>query len=93
MRLRLSGPKIFGVRPTLSLGPEDFRTRIGQTGRFSEGSAPPSIGFVYVIRGEHGLIKVGSSTNPRARLAQLRTASPFPLEIDYLGFTRSVLYV
>ena len=93
MRLRLSGPKIFGVRPTLSLGPEDFRTRIRQTGRFSEGSAPPSIGFVYVIRGEHGLIKVGSSTNPRARLAQLRTASPFPLEIDYLGFTRSDLYV
>lgn len=93
MRLRLNGPKIFGVRPTVSFGPEDFKTRMGKPGRPSEGPAPPSIGFIYVIRGEHGLIKVGSSTNPRARLAQLRTASPFPLEIDYLGFTRSDLYV
>ena len=93
MRLRLNGPKIFGVRPTVSFGPEDFKTRMGKPGRSSEGPAPPSIGFIYVIRGEHGLIKVGSSTNPRARLAQLRTASPFPLEIDYLGFTRADLYV
>lgn len=93
MRLRLNGPKIFGVRPTVSLGPEDFGKRMGKPGRFSNGRPQPSIGFIYVIRGEHGLIKVGSSTNPRARLAQLRTASPFPLEIDYLGCTRSDLYV
>ena len=93
MRLRLNGPKIFGVRPTVSLGPEDFAKRTGRAGRSSQGLAPESIGFIYVIRGEHGLIKVGSSTNPRARLAQLRTASPFPLEIDYLGFTRADLYV
>lgn len=93
MRLRLNGPKIFGVRPTVSFGPEDFAKRSAKPSRFSQGVAPPTIGFIYVIRGEHGLIKVGSSTNPRARLAQLRTASPFPLEIDYLGFTRADIYV
>jgi hypothetical protein len=93
MRLRLNGPKIFGVRPTVTIGPEDFGKRMAKPSRFSQGVTPPSIGFIYVIRGEHGLIKVGSSTNPRARLAQLRTASPFPLAIDYLGFTRADLYV
>ena len=37
-----------------------------------------------MIRGEHGLIKLGTSTNPAARLAQLRTASPFPLDFAYV---------
>ena len=54
---------------------------------------PMSVGFVYVIRGEHNLIKVGSSTNPRARLAQLRTASPYPLQVEHLFFARADLYV
>ena len=43
--------------------------------------------FVYVIRGDHNLVKVGVSTNPNARLAQLRTASAFPIEFSYIACT------
>lgn len=41
------------------------------------------IEFVYVIAGEHGLVKVGITTNMQARLATLRTASPFRLKPHY----------
>lgn len=41
------------------------------------------IEFVYVIEGDHGLVKVGVTTNMDARLAQLRTASAFPLRPTY----------
>jgi hypothetical protein len=37
--------------------------------------------FIYVIRADNGLLKIGISTNPSARLAQLRTASAVPLTI------------
>lgn len=40
-------------------------------------------GFVYVIRGDHGMAKVGSSNNPERRLAELQTGSPYLLWIDY----------
>lgn len=43
----------------------------------------PGGGFVYVIRGDHGMTKVGSSTNPDRRLAELQTGSPYRLWIDY----------
>ena len=42
-------------------------------------------GFVYVVRGDHNLVKVGITTNPRARLAQLRPGSAFPIEYAYLA--------
>jgi hypothetical protein len=41
------------------------------------------IEFVYVIQGDHGLVKIGVTTNMDARLAQLRTASAFPLRPTY----------
>jgi hypothetical protein len=43
--------------------------------------------FLYVIRGDHNMSKVGVTTNPSARLAQLRTASAFPLDFSYLAVT------
>jgi hypothetical protein len=44
--------------------------------------------FIYIIRGDHGLIKIGISSNPTARLAQLRTASAVPLKIVYIAALR-----
>jgi len=75
MRFWFSGPRIFGVRPGVSFSPDDLRRR----------ASGPSGSFVYVIRGDHNLSKIGVSTNPDARMAQLRTASPFPLEFAYIS--------
>ena len=80
MRFFFGGPRVMGLRTGISLGPEDFRVRLG-SGQQSGDTG----GFVYVIRGEHGLVKVGVSTNPSARMAQLRTASPFPLTFAYVA--------
>ncbi|GGH14888.1 hypothetical protein GCM10007036_14490 [Alsobacter metallidurans] len=77
MRLFVGWPRVFGVRTGMILGPEDFAPRGG-------GAPRAESGFVYVIRGDHGLVKVGFSTNPEARLATLRTASPFPLAFAYV---------
>jgi hypothetical protein len=46
-------------------------------------SGPPSrIGWIYVIRNDSAnAVKIGFSTSPLRRLAQLQTASPSPLWI------------
>ena len=41
----------------------------------------PLARFVYVIGPEQGLQKIGLATDPHARLATLRTASPFELHV------------
>jgi Meiotically up-regulated gene 113 len=38
----------------------------------------------YVIAGNHGLVKIGMSTNPEARLATLQTGSPHKLRLAYV---------
>lgn len=73
MRLFFLGPRFFGIRPGISLGREDFRQRRSQ-------EAPIQGSFLYVIAGPPGLIKVGVTTDPRARLAALQTGSPYPLK-------------
>ena len=45
--------------------------------------------FLYVIRGDHNMVKVGVTTNPSARLASLRTGSAFPIDFDYIAVTPS----
>jgi hypothetical protein len=84
MRLPFFGPRILGMRPGISLGPEDFRSRRRAAPQRAVSSIEGS--FVYVIRGEHNLVKIGVSTNPDA-LASLRSASPFALDIVYTAFT------
>jgi T5orf172 domain len=80
-RLWLSGPRIFGMRPGISFRFDELLRRPPPR-RQLQGS------FIYIIRGDHGLIKIGVSTNPSARLAQLRTASAVHLEIAYVGALR-----
>jgi hypothetical protein len=87
MRLYAFGPRIMGLRTGISLGPEDFRARRRAVSAPADRSASND-SFIYVLRGDHGLLKVGISTNPVARLATLRTASPFPLEMVYVAVTQ-----
>jgi hypothetical protein len=83
MRLLLFGPRIFGLRTGLSLGREDFARFAGQT--TSASAIDPDHSFLYVIKGDHGLCKIGQTANPNARLAQLQTASAVPLEFAWIG--------
>lgn len=83
MRFWVGGPRIFGLRTGVSFGPGDFAPRRAAPRGSMNGS------FVYVIRGQHNLVKIGVSTNPAARLATLQTASPFKLELAFLARTNS----
>jgi len=84
MHFFFSGPRLFWglVRPGIVLEPRDFRRSV-PTGSV-EGS------FIYAIEAVSGngpLVKIGITTNPRARLAALGTASPYPLRLRYLAAT------
>jgi hypothetical protein len=46
--------------------------------------------FVYVISGEHGRQKIGSSDNPRQRIKDLQTGSPYPLKFEFIGETENL---
>src|SRR6185437_8499627 len=90
MRFFFGGPRFFGIRPGVILGPRDFRRFFGG-GRASAAGAMTG-SFVYAFKGDHNLVKIGISTNPDARLAQLRTASPFPIDYAYVGVTPGTGY-
>ena len=77
MRFFLGLPRILGLRTGVILGKDDI---------FEKRSArrPPQEGsFVYVVKGDHRLAKIGVTTNPNARLAALRTASGLPISSEY----------
>jgi predicted GIY-YIG superfamily endonuclease len=40
-------------------------------------------GFVYLLEAQTGIFKIGSSKNVARRVAQLQTASPFPLTLRH----------
>src|SRR5213593_3218516 len=82
---RLFGKRLpFGIRPGMSFSPSDF-TSGTSTQRAVGGQIKGS--FVYVVRGDHNMSKIGVTTNPRARLAQLKTGSAFPIGFAYLAAT------
>jgi hypothetical protein len=86
MRVFFSGPRILGIRPGISFGAEDLFG--GRRSRTRAASGEPMTGsFVYVVRGDHNLVKIGVTTNPRARLASLRTGSAFPIDFSYIAVT------
>jgi Meiotically up-regulated gene 113 len=86
MRFFLIGPRVMGLRPGISFGLNDL-LRLATKPKHRKPAEPMTGSFVYVIRGDHNLVKVGVSTNPNARLAQLRTASAFPIDFSYLAVT------
>jgi Meiotically up-regulated gene 113 len=86
MRFFLIGPRILGIRPGISFGLNELlRLATKPTHRKPAESMTGS--FLYVIRGDHNMTKVGVTTNPTARLASLRTGSAFPIDFSYIAVT------
>jgi hypothetical protein len=83
MRFWFYGPRIAGIRTGISIGPEDF-ARARQP-RSAATTNDPNESFLYVVKSDSGLCKIGISSNPNARLAQLRSASAVPLEFAWIG--------
>ncbi|WP_407146239.1 GIY-YIG nuclease family protein [Bradyrhizobium sp. ORS 86] len=48
--------------------------------------------FVYVISGDHGRQKIGVSDDPRKRIRELQTGSPFLLHFVFIGVTEGTAY-
>jgi T5orf172 domain len=84
MRLLLFGPRIFGLRTGISLGREDW-AKLNAQPRSTATGIDPDHSFVYVVKADDGLCKIGMTTNPNARLAQLRSGSASPLEFAWIG--------
>src|SRR2546423_562010 len=87
VRFWLSGPRMFGVRPGISISPNDLRPKPKPTSLRRAAGDNIEGSFVYVVRGDHNMIKIGVTTNPAARLASLRTGSPFPIDFAFIGVT------
>jgi hypothetical protein len=95
MRFFLFGPRFLGVRPGISVSHRELAAAWGAgqmtTNRVKARAinTPGKIegSFVYVARCDNNLVKVGVSTNPNARLAQLQTGSAFPLSFAFIGGT------
>lgn len=88
MRFGFSGPRLFGIRPWIGLSPSELGLTNKQTSNHKEAAARTSASsFLYVIRGDHNMVKIGVTTNPTARIASLRTGSPFPLSFSFIGCT------
>jgi hypothetical protein len=83
MRFCLSGPRILGIRPGISFRLDELLRKPAPSPRRQLQDS-----FIYIIRNDHGMLKIGVSTNPSARLAQLRTASAVPLTIAYIAALR-----
>jgi hypothetical protein len=86
MRLWFSGPRILGIRPGISFALSELSRSRPSPRRQLEGS------FVYVVQADNGTIKIGISTNPTARLAQLQRSAPAHLSLAYVGALRSTGY-
>jgi hypothetical protein len=88
MRFFFVGPRILGIRPGISFSANDL-LRLTTGPKQNKPGEPMTGSFVYVIRGDHNMVKVGVTTNPSARLASLRTASAFPIDFSYIAVTPS----
>ena len=91
MRFFLIGPRIFGIRPGISFGVNEL-LRLATEPKRRKPAEPMTGSFVYVIRGDHNMSKVGVTTNPAARLTSLRTASAFPIGHSYIAVTPGTGY-
>jgi hypothetical protein len=86
MRFFFIGPRILGIRPGISFGASEL-LRLATKPKQNKPGEPITGSFLYVIRGDHNMVKVGVTTNPNARLASLRTGSAFPIDFSYLAVT------
>lgn len=88
MRFWLAGPRIMGIRPGISFSPTDFgNAGVGNRVRTMPNDGRPAGSFVYVATG-HNMVKIGVTSNPSARLANLQTGNAFPLNFAFLCVAR-----
>jgi Meiotically Up-regulated Gene 113 (MUG113) protein len=91
MRFFFIGPRILGIRRGISFGTNEL-LRLATKPKHRKPAEPMTGSFVYVIRGDHNMSKVGVTTNPAARLASLRTASAFPIGYSFIAVTPGTGY-
>jgi hypothetical protein len=84
MRFFFIGPRILGIRPGISFSLNEL-LRLATKPKQNKPGEPMTGSFLYVIRGDHNMVKVGVTTNPTARLASLRTGSAFPIDFSYIA--------
>lgn len=85
MHFFFTGPRTLGIRPGVVLGAADFRSR-----RSLE--SPIEGSFIYIIQARERLVKIGVTTDPRARIASLQTGSPYPLTFAAITATPGTGY-
>ena len=75
MRFYLFGPRFFGLRTGISLDARELRR------------APkrPDRRCIYVVKGDHAMVKIGVTSSPTVRIAQLKTGSAFPIEYAFIA--------
>jgi len=89
MYLRLNGSKFNAISPDESNPTENVDRLSPKRGFFARWMAARSVRFVYVISSEQGLVRLGSSSDPRAMLDRLCRAASYQLHMVYLGLTRA----
>lgn len=45
------------------------------------------VGYVYVVKAENGLYKIGKTQNPKSRISSLQTSSPVKLDLFCLFYS------
>jgi hypothetical protein len=75
MRFYLFGPRFLGIRPGISFQPSDLRGR----------KPPTGTSYIYVIKGDHGDVKIGVTKLPKERLAQIQTGSSRKLDYAFIA--------
>jgi hypothetical protein len=93
MRFYLRGPRILGVRPGVSFGPNDFRKKPSPRRKAPAASKQMTGGFVYVLRDESGRHKIGLSTDPIDARIQLQSGSAERLSFAYVGVAPDETYI
>jgi hypothetical protein len=58
MRIFFRFPRVFGISPGVSFGPEDFRQR-KTAPRTTSRHADSDYAIVYAIKGDHNRVKIG----------------------------------
>jgi hypothetical protein len=90
MRLFFIGPRLFGIRPGISVNPRDLKKLVSSGTASSAGSITG--GFVYVLKNKSGQHKIGSSVDPIQRINQLQTGSAEPLDFAWVGVSPEGAY-
>lgn len=83
MRLLAIGPRFLGIRWGVVLGRRDLEKVFAPRNKVP--FDPDTSSFLYVLKGEHGRVKIGISADPYGRLAQLQTGSAHKLEFAWIG--------